>query len=95
LRDWRKRCRTTIGCSSLSRQHALCNGRFPARPLRCATASSSHGWARARARTGDVCRYALFRLRAGYLQQYLSRDPHKTTRSIPFWRWRKRCVCGW
>ncbi len=69
-----KRCRTTIGCSSLSRQHALCNGRSP--PDRCAARQRAAlmAWCGARARTGDVCRYALFRLRAGYFQQYLSRD---------------------
>ena len=44
LRDWRKTLPHAHRVFLSSRQHVPCSGRFPARPLRCATASSSHGW---------------------------------------------------
>ena len=85
-----RRCRIITGSISHSQPRALCKGRFPARRLRCATANSSHGWAR-RSRANWRCpQIPSVSITPGYVQQYVSRHlPHKTRRLKRCWRMAK------
>lgn len=96
LRDWRKTLphyhRVYLSFpAARTLQRSL-----PARRLRCATANSSHGWARrsrANWRCPQIPSVSITRRIRSAIR--ITSLPHKTRRLKRCWRWRKHYICGW